>query len=330
MPIRGPGDSYEVTTPEGSFDTVFYCILDVLRWFTTVDKVRLLFGPEELVLDISNEQQILSGAEENSLRFTNIETDSEVIKKVTESVPPDEVTFSDYDPQSLTNSRFLVNKVKMFAQDDEDYLLENGVDYTADYYKGTVTLVEPDGIAGSASGGTAASLPTFDTEVYAILDVVKKVIVHYEYYTVFVRGTDYSINYTLGRIARLYTGSIDSGDIVYIDYKITQLADDALIRLTIDMTHEWILSQIGTEYVNSTAKNLQYAEVNLAVSNIARSIISKVINEGIAGSPDIHKISNNLGRIESSFKDMGMQFLTPYLNYGVSSAGQVKQNAIFA
>ncbi len=328
MPRRGPGVSYDVTTPEGTLDTEFYSVCDVIKWFATTAEVRQMFGPEELVLNASNEQQILSGAEENSLRFTNLEVDSEAVKKITESAPPDTLTITDYTAQSLTHSRLVNGKIRIFDSVSESTLLENGVDYEVDYYKGTVTLTEPDFTAGDASAG-AAVLPTFDTEFYCEVDVQIIVIVHYKYYALFVRGTDYTINYTLGRIARKFGGSIESGELVYIDYKITQLADNALIELIIDMTHEWILAQIGTAYKDSTAKKLRYAEINLSVSNIARSIVSKVINEGLAGSPNVHSITRNLKRIEESFRDLGMQFLQSYLSYGITYAGKVKQNAVF-
>jgi len=327
--MHGAGASFDITTPEGTFDTEFYCIVDVLSWFTTIDEVRSLFGPEELVRNITLESQILSGAEENSLQFSNVEAGSEVVKKITECVPPDTLTMSDYTAQSLTHSQVVVGKVKVFASVGEDVFLENSVDYEIDYYKGIITLIEPDFTAGTATPGSAV-LPTFDTEFYCEIDVTKIIEVHYEYYTVFVKGTDYTINYMLGRIARKYNGDIESGDLVYIDYKITQLADDALIRLSIDMTHEWILIEVGSSYSGSSDKKLRYAEANLAVARIAKSVLSKVINEGLAGSPNIHNISNNLKRIEESFRVDGMQFLQSFVTYGVSSGGQVQQNAIFA
>lgn len=326
MAIRGPGVSKEVTTPIDTFISTILAQITVVKWFTDVRTVKTMFGPESVGINIENEEQILSGSEENFLRFASLEPGSERVKKITEQTPPDDETILDYDAVSLTNSNIVNGSVKVYDSRDESTLLIEGVDYTIDYANGKLTLVEPtveSGTATEESPGTPTSPATgqFNSEVYAIIDVQKTIKIHYEYYFILTRGTDYTINYLKGKLARITTGAISTGDKVFVDYKIVTLVEDSVIELAIDMTHVLIIAEVGESFEGSTDKKLSYAEANLASAIVAKMIISKVINEGLAGSPRISELTKNMKNLEDSFELTGQKFLRLVSVIGSGSGG---------
>ena len=314
MAIRGPGSSKEIHTPIESFISTVLAQITVVKWFTDVRTVKTMFGPESVGIDIVNEEQILSGSEENFLRFASLQSGSERVKKITEQVPPDDETILDYDAVSLTNSNIVNGSVKVYNSTDESVLLIEGIDYIIDYANGKLTLVEPEfegGTATEASPGTPTSpaVGQFNSEAYAIITVQKTLKIHYEYYFFLTRGTDYTINYLKGKLARITSGAIASGDKVFVDYKIVTLVEDSVIELAIDMTHVQIIAEVGESYEGSKDKKLSYAEANLASAMVAKMIISKVINEGLAGSPRLSELTKNMKNLEDSFELNGLKFL---------------------
>jgi hypothetical protein len=217
----------------------------------------------------------------------------------------------------------------VFAYDDESALLTEGEDYSIDYSKGQIVALEPESIELGDASEDSPVTGTFNTSVCAEIEIVKQVYVHYEYYSVLTRDSDYTINYTLGRIARLIGGNIISGQKVYVDYQKEDRIDQQLIELYIDMVHCLIIERIGEQYESSTDKSLKYAESNFTAAAVASAVFSRIINEGLAGSPNIHNITKNLKKIEDSGNALGETFLKKYIDYGGYTAGTLKKNTLF-
>ncbi len=328
MPIRGPGTSSTVTAPAGIIKAKFYLKVTVEVWFADVSTVKLLFGPETISSTILKEEVILAGTEEKSLKFTNIKENSETVADVQTTLAPDSKTITAYTATSLTNAPIVKGKIKVYNDGDEDAVKIEGTDYTINYEKGQITLETPDFTAGAAVA-TSVTGDTANASFYCKTTVKWVIAVHYEYYNILTRDTDYTINYTTGKIARITSGNITDGDKVFVDYKTSITITDQMIELAIDMTHESLLDRVGSSYQGSTNKKLRYAEANLAASFLTKLVMSKVINEGLAGSPLVHQITRNIKRIEDSFKSAGESFLSGFISFGVTSAGDIKQNAIF-
>lgn len=323
MDIRGPSDSIEFVTPKGDFTAEIECSISVKKWFTDVNSVKLMFGTIARNQEIRNEEQILSGTEENFLSFSGLRINSEKIKGLFVN-NPDELTISDYDWMSLSESDIRISSSKVFS-DDEKKLYAEGIDYEIDYILGRIRMLLPkteksDEISVFAGGGE------FISEFCIELQVEKKLKVFYEYYKAFVKDTDYSINYKKGKIARIVSGGIISGSRVYCDYEVEANVESELIAEVIDMAHEEILDMIGIEYKGNRDLRLKFAESNIAMQYLLDSATVQTVQK-LHSAESARQLSRLGDKYADRFRKQGLKFLMGFLKRsGFISAGKKGKN----
>ena len=323
MELRGPSSSVEFTTPEDDFTSEIACSISVKKWFTEVNSVKLMFGTIARNQEIRNEEQILSGTEENFLSFSGLRINSEKVKGLLVNCP-DELAITDYGWKDLSESDIKTSSSKVFS-DNEEMLFIEGTDYEVDNILGRIRLLLPK-LEKSDEISVSAGEEEFITEFGVELQIEKKLKIFYEYYKAYVKDTDYSINYKKGKIARLINGSIVSGSRVYCDYEVEANVESELIAEVIDMAHEEILDMIGIEYKGSRDLRLKFAESNLAMQYLLDSATVQTVQK-LHSVESARQLSRLGDRYADRFRQQGLRFLSPFLKRSdFASAGKKGKN----
>ena len=324
MDIRGPSGSVEFTTPEGDFTEEFSLKISVKKWFTSVDSIKLMFGSITRNQKIYNEEQILSGTEENFLNYSGIKLGSEKVKGLYIKSGPDQKTISDYQWHDISESDLKSGSVNVFS-DNEENLLREGIDYEIDYILGRIRLLSPKTEMSQETTVNSGD-GEFITEFGVELEVRKEVVIHYEYYKAYVKDLDYSINYEKGKIARLIGGNIKSGSKVYCDYEVTASVGTELIKEVIDTAHTEILDLIGEEYEGNQDIRLKYAESNIAMQYLLDSATVQTIQKlhSVESSRQLSRLGD---KYADRFRQKGFKFLRSFLKTpSILSGAKIRKN----
>ena len=98
------------------------------------------------------------------------------------------------------------------------------------------------------------------------------VYVWYLHYHTYQRGVDYSIDYERGRLKRVSGGGIEDGQEVMVDYQLgSSEFSDAEIAQCITEADAEIMHTIDPEYIESTDPALQTAATYLSLSLLCRN-----------------------------------------------------------
>jgi len=309
MPLRGPGKGSLVSTPLASSAVKFAAIVFVKKWFTTIREVSDLYFGVVGSSDIQNEEILMLGNRENYLKNGNIKVDSERIKKINTAVPPDTITFSTYNNwENLSNSDIIRNSVKVFDSNESVELIE-GVDFEINYKDGKIKRLQSLGTPGNASS-TGAGAGSSIAEFFASVSVSQVVKVHYDYYTDYVKATDYQINYSNGTLSRLSDGNISNGERVSVDYRIVSNISDHIIVQVINQAHKFIMNRIDSSYEGTDNEDLKYAETHFALGLLANSSASDMLEA--KRNNNVSNAAETMMKLASVYEEKAWEFLKPF------------------
>jgi len=312
MAQRGPSRSVDLTTPTGSVNSEFSALVTIKKWFTDIATVKELFQVTIESNIIQNEEQILSGTKENYLNHRNILTDSEKVKQIKKVLPPDSITFSNTEWVNLTYSDIVKGTVTVYDMSETLEMIE-GIDYEIDYPSGKIRRLIQSRNLGNASGSGAGE-GSYNAEFSAFLTVQNEVKVFYNYYKVFLKDIDYSINYERGSIARLLSGDIESGLKVYVDYKKEESIRDSFIALMIDSSHTYIMGMVPATLEGSTDLDLKYGESYYTLSLINKFYAQKLIID--AKNDDVDLASRQILEVSEQHRVTAMNYLKKHIVSG--------------
>ena len=313
MPLRGPGQGLLITSPVASPVISFPAIVSVKKWFTTIREVSDLYFGVVGSSDIQNEEVLMLGNRENYLQNGNIRVDSERVKKVNSVVPPDTVTFSTFNAwEELSNPDIIKGSVKVFdSQETKEF--NEGIDFVINYKDGKIKRLQGKGTPGSASSvgsGVGSSIAEFSCSV-TVSQVVK---VYYDYYTDYVKGTDYQVGYKVGTLSKMPEGNIQHGERVFVDYQVESNISDLIIITVINQAHRFIMNRIESDLEGTENEDLKYAETYFALGLLANSSASDMLeakrNNNVAQAVEAML---ELGNV---YEKKGWEFLSPYIKIG--------------
>jgi len=310
MAKRGPSSSVDLKTPTGSGSSEFKTIISIKKWFTDIATVKEMFQVTTESSIIQNEEQILSGTKENYLNHKNIIVNSEKVKQVKKVIPPDNITFSNSDWMNLTYNDLVKGTVEVYDTDDQIEMIE-GTDYEIDYSSGKIRRLMYTKSPGNAEG-TGAGEGSAIAEFAALITVQKKVKVFYKYFKFFLKEIDYSINYERGSIARLGSGSIESGSKVYVDYIKEESIRDSFITLMIDSAHTYLMNLIPETFEGSTELDLKYGESFYTLFLINKFYAQKLIID--AKSDDVDLAAKQLLEVAQQHYQASINYLKKYIS----------------
>ena len=309
MPLRGPGQGKLITSPIASPIVGFYAVVSVKKWFTTIREVSDLYFGIVGSSDVRNEEVLLLGNRENYLKNGNIQVDSERIKKVNTVVPPDTITFStSNNRENFSNSDIVRGSVKVFDSGETKKFIE-GVEFEVNYKDGKIKRLQAGGTPGGASS-TGAGANSFVAEFFATVNVSQVVRVYYDYYTDYVKGTDYQINYKLGTLSRLAGGNIQNGERVFVDYRVISNISDQIIVNVINQAHKFIMSRIDENLEGTENEELKYAETYFALGLLANSSASDMVEA--KRDSKASSAAETMLKIGAVYEEKAWEFLAPY------------------
>lgn len=325
MPLRGPGKGELVTAPLASPATGFAAVVTVKKWFTTIREVSDLYFGIVGSTDIQNEEKLMLGNRENYLNNGNIRVDSEKVKKLNTSVPPDTITFSTpNDWESLSQSDIAIGSVKVFDPGETKEFIE-GIDFEINYKDGKIKRLQGIGTPGGASS-TGAGEGSHISGFAGLLTVEQIFKVYYDYYTAYVKGTDYQINYELGTLSRLPDGNIENGERVFIDYQVISNINDQIIMAVINQAHKLIMNRIDADLEGTENEDLKYAETYFALGFLANSSASDMLES--KRSNNAAGAAEEMMKLASVYEEKGREFLSPYFEVTAprTAGGKVRKN----
>ena len=271
MPLRGPGPGKLITSPIASPVASFSAVVSVKKWFTTVREVSDLYFGIVGSSDIQDEEVLILGNRENYLKNGNIQVDSERVKEVREFV--------------------------------------EGVEFEINYKDGKIKRLQGGGTPGDASStgaGTGSSVAEFSCSV-SVSQVVK---VYYDYFTDYIKGTDYQINYKLGTLSRLSEGNIQNGERVFVDYRVISNIGDQIIVSVINQAHKFIMNRIDESLEGTENEDLKYAETYFALGLLANSSASDMLEA--KRNNNVSRAAETMLKLASIYEEKAWEFLAPY------------------
>jgi len=311
MVLRGPGAGESVTAPLGSPVAQLSATVKVKKWFTTLRTVYTLFFGTTGSTEVQNEELTLIRNSANHLQNSNIQVDSERVKKRNTLIPPDTITFTAFNTwYSLTNSDIVKGSVKVFDSNESTILFTEGIDCLIDYKNGRIKRIQSRGTPGSASStgaGSGSSVGQFACSI-AVRQIVN---IHYDYYSDYVKNTDYVVNYTEGNISRLSEGSISDGERVYVDYRTSSSIDEEIITEAINQAHTFVMNRIDSSLEGMENENLKHAETYFSLAILAASSASDMLDS--RRSDDVDTAARAMMELSDRHEERGWRYLSPYL-----------------
>jgi len=326
MLIHGPGSGTLVTAPLGSPETGFAGKITVKKWFTTVRTVMNLYFGAVGGSYIQNEELILLGNAAARLRHAQIKADSERIKKINVSVPPDSMLFTTANSWiDLSHSDLVRGSVQVFDDGEDQRCLIEGIDYEMDYKNGKIRRIQAQGSPGTAAGAGAGSGSGI-AQLAAKVVVEQTVVVHYSYYSDYLKDVDYYVNYRDGHISRVSTSSIQVGEKVNVDYETETNIDSVVIETAIDQAHTYIMQRIPVSLEGSISMGLRYAETYFALSYLALSSARDMLEA--RRNDEVEAAAEAMMKLAQQYDEKAWEFLSHFANDSVtrSSGGRRLKN----
>ncbi len=326
MQIHGPGAGETVVAPLGSPVAEFSAQVTVKKWFTTIRTVKNLYFRATGGQDVVNEEILLLSNAAARLKHSNVRTDSERVKRINAAVPPDQVTVSAPNEWTdLAHGDIVRGSVQVFDSGEDARLLVEGSDYDVDYKSGMIRRLQEKGTAGSAkSAGAGAGSAVLSFS--ALIGVEQSFVIHYSYYTPYLKDRDYHINYRNGLISRLYDGAIASGEKVFVDYGTHTNIDHVIVEEAIDQAHVLIMQHIPEDLEGTQSEGLRYAETYFALANIA--LISAADLLEARRSDEVDTAAREMMNLSREYEERGWRYLSPFVSIPAArqSAGRPGKN----
>lgn len=141
----------------------------------------------------------------------------------------------------------------------------------------------------------------------------KTVVVWYLFYRVYQRDADYKIDYSNGKIKRLTSGVIEDGQWVLLDYQIEfGSLLDEVVENAICEAHERVLKFIDPSYHNSTDQGLVTAETYLVVSIVCNIKASEAKSGKVLSGSQADSLSKAWERLADSYRRQAYLILSDF------------------
>jgi len=217
--------------------------------YTNTELVRRHISFDESAVGVRSDYPVTFVDQEwINLPGRNLRENSVQVKAVRDYSPVFEDVAMVQGILTLSNKCIMVGSVTVASDSSLGRIYRENVDYAVDCLNGVIRLI---------SGG-------------AIPDE-GKVSVWYYYYSIYVEGGDYSIDYTAGMIRRLVNSDIQPGQTVLVDFELSSnRIDDELIAAAVSEANAVVEKQIDPSGRFGADMSLQTAATYLAVSVLCR------------------------------------------------------------
>jgi hypothetical protein len=139
------------------------------------------------------------------------------------------------------------------------------------------------------------------------------IVIWYLYYRIYQKGVDYDFDYQAGNIRRRSSGAIEPGQWVLVDYTAEYGSlDDGAIDNAISEANEQVSSFIDEIYRESTDRALVTAETYLAVSIICRIRAMESISPSKARTTSGAADAQSWTAISDMYRKEGYNILSRY------------------
>jgi len=151
----------------------------------------------------------------------------------------------------------------------------------------------------------------------------------YLYFTVHVRDTDYTIDYEAGTIARIDGGGIADSGIVYVDYETSATTvSDSLIAEAITEAEDKILARLSSEYSGSSTDQ----GLRTGATELSLAIICNAKSMDIMNktlSPAADDMAKQWRMASLRYEEQAWRTLSRFLAKPALSPARIKQNQSF-
>lgn len=136
------------------------------------------------------------------------------------------------------------------------------------------------------------------------------VVVWYEHYLVYTAGDDYTVDELEGQIRRTTTGAIADGQRVEVDYTIAPgNIPDAALDNAIAEASEAVLAYIDPLHHQSPTPGLVIGETHWAVAALCRMRAAAILAESL---PGVQSLADSWIALGAQYDQSGRRHLAPY------------------
>jgi hypothetical protein len=261
--------------------------------FTTpiLVKTHLLTGtfPELVIRDHA---VTFTDTTEIELPHHNLVADSIVVKRDVLAAPylDSSATLKEEEFVSLEHAQLVPGSAVVTLSEALTTVYVDEVDYQIDYVNGRVRRL--------ASGSIPDQQP---------------VIVYYDYFSLFERGPDFSIDEANGILTREEGGAISAGATVLVDYTVAAGAvEDDLITEAIAEAEDMILRLLSPDYNSgSTDQGLKTGATELSLSIICRAAAAEALSR--RATTDISGRAKEWQQLSRFYEQQAWNTLAPFL-----------------
>jgi len=273
---------------------------------TTIKKLIQVDTP--IIPSVHNERVLLTLSQPSQLSHATIDLDTDIVKILRIADPyPDTgnpITLNTTVPVNLDQEKIVWNTVVVADSLALTTIYVENDDYIIDYFNGTVERTT----IGSTipDGGT--------------------VYVWYLYFTVMIRGTDYTINIDLGTIARRAGTTIPDHATVWVDYAHSQSnPTDLAITQCILQTEAYLVPKLKPSFtLDSDDVGLQSSATNYALHLLALSQAFKVLSATQKEDPD--SLARQWFTLSDKYFTLASRSFSKYLHVSSLDYGGLIQN----
>lgn len=143
----------------------------------------------------------------------------------------------------------------------------------------------------------------------------QSIVVWYAHYHIYTEGDDFTVNYTSGQLTRRSNGDIADGQQVIVDYTVALGAvSDDLINQAISESGEAVLTLVSEPYHDSPSPGLVIGATHMAVAQLARMRAASVLADSTINSAIARAASQTWLEIATQYDRSAHTFLARYAN----------------
>lgn len=147
------------------------------------------------------------------------------------------------------------------------------------------------------------------------IDSGQSVTIWYEHYHIYTEGDDFTVNYTSGQITRRSNGAIADGQQVLIDYTIALgVVSEVLIDQAIAESGEAVLTLVNDAHHESQTPGIVIGATHMAVAQLARMRAAAVLSDTTINASIARAASQTWLDIASQYDRSAHTFLARYAN----------------
>lgn len=141
----------------------------------------------------------------------------------------------------------------------------------------------------------------------------QKVVVWYDHYFVFSEGDDYTVSETSGQVTRRSGGAIIDGQNVFIDYTVALgTVSDDVIDRAIADAGDAVLAFIDTEYQNQPTPGIVIGETHWAVAAVCRMRAATTLADSAVPSRPVRDIAQTWLELAAQYDATGRERLARF------------------